>query len=195
MLPDRGSCSFPSLVCRKNLVSPLPVTVVVGKKRIQRAMDILFIIGLIFWVILVLLYSLHLDFHIFASFQDIQLINSISLKLIGCAMIAFGFVIYTLALIALGDSWRMGIDYKKPGELVTTGIYSRSRNPIFVFLALYFSGTFLINGTLIFLVFTILAIIPLHYQILQEEKFLAKTYGTAYREYCARTGRYFTWKR
>lgn len=172
-----------------------PVTVVTGKKGIQRAMDISFIIGLIIWVTEVLLYSLHLDFHIFPSFLDTQLVDSISLKLIGGAMIAFGFVIYTQALIALGDSWRMGIDYKVPGELVTSGIYSISRNPIFVFLALYFSGTFLINGTLIFLVFTILAGIALHYQILQEEEFLTRTYGAAYRDYCTSTGRYFTWKR
>jgi len=31
----------------------------------------------------------------------------------------------------------------------------------------------------------------LHYQIVQEEKFLTRTYGDAYDNYCAGTGRYF----
>ncbi len=172
-----------------------PVTIVIGKKGIQRVLEISFIIGLIIWVIEVLLYSLHLEFHIFPSFLDIQLINSISAKFIGIVTISFGFVIYALALITLGNSWRMGIDYKVSGELVTAGIYSISRNPIYVFLDLYFSGTFLINGTLIFLVFAILAGIALHYQILQEEKFLTRNHGIAYRDYCKRTDRYLTWKR
>ncbi len=170
-----------------------PATVVVGKKGIQRVLEISFIIGLIVWINEVLLYTLHLGFW-FSSFLDLQLIDTTLAKFIGALSMAFGFVIYILALISLGDSWRMGIDYKTPGELVTTGIYSVSRNPIFVFLDLYFSGSFLINGTLIFLAFAITAGIALHYQILQEEKFLTKTYGNAYRDYCARTGRYFTWK-
>jgi protein-S-isoprenylcysteine O-methyltransferase Ste14 len=43
---------------------------------------------------------------------------------------------------------------------------------IFVFLDLYFAGTFFINGTLIFLVFAVVVIAGVHYQIMQEESFL-----------------------
>ncbi len=171
-----------------------PVTIVVGKKGKQRILEIIFIIGLLIWIIEVLLYSLHLKFRLFPSILDMQLIDSILARFVGTLMIAIGFVIYAMALIALGASWRMGIDYEAPGELVTTEIYAVSRNPIFVFLGLYFFGSFLINGTLIFLVFAVAAVIALHYQILQEEEFLAKAHGKAYRDYCARTGRYFTWK-
>jgi protein-S-isoprenylcysteine O-methyltransferase Ste14 len=56
---------------------------------------------------------------------------------------------------------------------------------------LYLVGTFLINGTVIFLLLAILVVAGLHYQILQEEKFLAQPYGKAYRNYCAQTRRYF----
>jgi protein-S-isoprenylcysteine O-methyltransferase Ste14 len=169
-------------------------TVVAGKRGIQRAMEFSFIIGLIVWINEVLLYSIHIGFRIFPELLDMQFVNSTQAKLIGVMLIAFGFVIYILALIALGDSWRMGIDNKAPGKLVTAGIFSVSRNPIYVFIDLYFTGTFLINGTLIFLIFAILTIAALHFQILQEERFLAKTYGQAYGDYCARTGRYITWK-
>ncbi len=172
-----------------------PVTIVAGKKGLHLAIEVSFIIGLIVWIIEVLSYSLHPELRIFPPFVDMRLIGSTSTKLIGVTLAASGFVIYILALIALGDSWRMGIDYKTQGKLVTAGIYSVSRNPIYVFLDLYFSGTFLINGTLIFLIFAVLAGVTLHYQIRAEEKFLVKTYGLAYKEYCGRTGRYFTWKR
>ncbi len=170
------------------------VTVVAGKRGIQRAMEFSFIIGLIVWINEILLYSLHIGFRIFPGLPDMQLVNSTPAKLIGVMSIAFGFVIYILALTALGDSWRMGIDNKVPGKLVTAGIFSVSRNPIYVFIDIYFTGTFLINGTLIFLIFAILTVAALHFQILQEEKFLAKTYGQAYMDYCTRTGRYITWK-
>ena len=86
----------------------------------------------------------------------------------------------------------MGFDLKTPGKLVTTGIFAFTRNPIYVFVILWFIGIFLINGTLIFLIFAVLAIAHLHYQIRQEEKFCADLYGKAYEDYCARTGRYFT---
>jgi protein-S-isoprenylcysteine O-methyltransferase Ste14 len=73
-------------------------------------------------------------------------------------------------------------------------MFALSRNPIFVFLDLYSFGTFLINGTLGFLLFALVLAGGIHYQILQEENFLQRTYGTAYQDYCRRTARYFSWK-
>lgn len=172
-----------------------PITLGVGKKWLQRVVELSFFVGLTVWIIEVLLYSLHSEFRIFLSPLDTQLISLTSVKLIGVLLIAFGFVIFILALVSFGKSWRVGIDEKTPGELVTTGILAVSRNPIFVFLDLYFFGTFLINGTLIFLIFAVLVVVGLHYQILQEEKALAKIYGQAYQNYCAKTDRYFTWRR
>src|SRR3990172_4313786 len=148
-----GKISYLRLIKKIN-----PVTIVVGKKGMQLAMDISFIIGLIIWILEVLLHSFHLAFPILALLHDMQLINSTLAKYIGAGLISFGFIIYILALITLGDSWRMGIDCKAPGKLVTEGIYSISRNPISIFIDFYFLGTFLINGTLIFLIFAISSI-------------------------------------
>jgi protein-S-isoprenylcysteine O-methyltransferase Ste14 len=82
------------------------------------------------------------------------------------------------------------VDNSQPGALVTQGVFAISRNPIFVFLNLYTAGTFLINGTFIFLIFGVLMAAALHYQILQEERFLLQTYGDSYRSYLNRTARY-----
>jgi protein-S-isoprenylcysteine O-methyltransferase Ste14 len=59
----------------------------------------------------------------------------------------------------------------------------------------YFIGTFLINGTLFFLIAALIVVFGIHYQILQEEKFLDKNYGQSYQDYCNSVARYFTWKR
>jgi protein-S-isoprenylcysteine O-methyltransferase Ste14 len=40
---------------------------------------------------------------------------------------------------------------------------------------------------------TVLVVLNLHYQILQEERFLARAHGAAYEAYRARTARYVTW--
>ncbi len=41
---------------------------------------------------------------------------------------------------------------------------------------------------------TVFAIVMLHLQILQEERYLEKAFGTAYREYKRHTFRYLGWR-
>lgn len=169
-----------------------PIAIGRGKRGFQLAFELYAFVGLAVWIIEMLLYSLHSSFRIFPSPLDMQLIDSTAARVMGMILVTFGFVILVWAFISFGVSWRVGLDVKTPGELVTTGIFAVSRNPIYIFLNCWFIGIFLINGTLIFLIFALLAVAHLHYQILREEKFLVKLYGRAYEDYCARTGRYFT---
>ena len=76
---------------------------------------------------------------------------------------------------------------------MTRGIFSLTRNPIYVFIDCWFIGIFLINGTLIFLVFAVFAITAQHWQILREEEFLKKRYGEPYESYRNQTPRYLIW--
>lgn len=170
-----------------------PITLGVGKKGFKRIVELAFFGGLLVWIIEVLLYALPTEFRLFPAPFHMQLIDSMPAKLIGFVLVNISFIIFIWALISFRDSWRVGIDEKTKGELITIGIFAISRNPIFVFIDLYFIGTFLINGTLIFLIFAVVVVIGLHYQIIQEENFLAKAYGQAYLDYCAKTGRYFGW--
>ena len=171
------------------------ITLSTGNKGTQGILEVSLFVAVNVWIAEVLLYALHRDFRIFPWPLDIKLIDSMPGQVIGVVLAVLGFVIFTLALVTLGDSWRLGIDEKTPGELITRGIYSISRNPVYIFFALYFLGTFLINGAVIFLLFTGLVVFNLHYQILGEEKFLQRRYGQKYRDYYAITGRYFTWRK
>ena len=130
------------------------------------------------------------DFRIFPPPLDTLLFDSNIAKLVGVALITFGLIMFVWAYVSFGDSWRVGFDVKTPGALVTTGLFALTRNPIYVFLDLWFIGIFLINGTLIFLIFAVLAFAAIHWQILKEESFLTNLYGQPYQDYCERTGRY-----
>ncbi|MBN2077573.1 MAG: isoprenylcysteine carboxylmethyltransferase family protein [Spirochaetes bacterium] len=101
-----------------------------------------------------------------------------------------GLILFTAALFNFGSSWRVGIDKAHAGELVTRGVFSITRNPIFLFIDLYFLGTFLVYGNIFFLVSSIIAIASSHIQILEEEKFLGAHYGSRYLDYKARVPRY-----
>jgi protein-S-isoprenylcysteine O-methyltransferase Ste14 len=147
------------------------------------------------WVAVTLVYLLRPEIQLLPAILNIVLVDSLAVKITGFCLMVLALVLYVLALFTLGSSWRVGAQEAKVGGLVTHGIYAVSRNPIYVFFALYFIGTFLINGALVFLIFAIAAILNLHYLTLAEERSLLMSYGDAFRDYCALAPRYFDWRK
>jgi protein-S-isoprenylcysteine O-methyltransferase Ste14 len=166
-------------------------TLGVAKRGFQHIVELSFFIMLTVWSVEVFLYTLPGGIHLLPAQFTWILHDSAPVKLAGAALNVVGLGIFILALLAFGDSWRVGIDRQSPGQLVTGGVFAVTRNPIFLFLDLYLIGTFFINGTIGFLIFAVLIAAGLHYQILQKEKFLSRAYGKVYQDYCARTKRYF----
>jgi protein-S-isoprenylcysteine O-methyltransferase Ste14 len=118
------------------------------------------------------------------------LINAAWMKYIGIMFCYIGLVIFLLALISFGKSWRIGIDENNSNVLITNGIFKYSRNPIFLFMDIYFIGIMLIYPNIIFTLLAIGTIIGIHLQIIREEKFLLKKFGDKYIEYKNKTRRY-----
>lgn len=168
-----------------------PIAVGRGKKGFQLVFEIYAFLGLAVWMVEILLRALKTRFRIFPSWVDMQLIDSPAARVLGALLVILGFTIFAWAFYSFGNSWRVGFDTKTPGALVTSGIFALSRNPIYLFLDLWFIGIFLINGTLVFFVFSLLALFHMHYQILREEEFLNELYGQPYNDYRSRTARYF----
>ena len=100
-----------------------------------------------------------------------------------------GDVIFLLSVLCMRDSWWAGIPDKDKTELVTTGIYRFSRNPAFLGFDLMYVGALLLYGNLLTLGFSVFAIVMLHLQILQEERYLVNTFGAPYQEYCRHVSR------
>jgi protein-S-isoprenylcysteine O-methyltransferase Ste14 len=78
-----------------------------------------------------------------------------------------------------------------PKELVITGFYRYVRNPIYVGVLLIFLGHFLWFGYWSLLMYTLIALIGVHFFIvLYEEPTLKRKFGAAYEEYCKQVPRW-----
>lgn len=109
---------------------------------------------------------------------------------IGVALCFAGLLVLWLSLISFGRSFRVGIDADQPDELVTTGVFAFSRNPIYVGFGLVLIGQFLVFPNWIPLAYLAAGVWLFHRQVLREEQFMREQYGHEYAEYCSRVRRY-----
>ena len=101
-----------------------------------------------------------------------------------------GDLIFLISVLSMKDSWRAGIPKGDRTKLVKDGIYAYSRNPAFLGFDLQYIGVLLMYCNLLTGLFTVFAIVMLHLQILQEEKYLTSVVGAEYREYRHQVYRY-----
>ena len=167
-----------------------PFVLGIGKRIFNALLELSFFFGLFIWTVEVITHSLDLGFHFFQNPSYYYLFDAVPLKIFGVLLCILALFFFISALISFKSSWRVGIDTKQPGELITTGVFSITRNPIFLFIDLYFIGTFLIYGNVFFLISVVIVVCGMHSQILKEEKFLEEKYGKAYREYKEMVRRY-----
>jgi protein-S-isoprenylcysteine O-methyltransferase Ste14 len=117
-----------------------------------------------------------------------------SLQIAGLVIISLALVLGIIALIAMRDSWRVGIREEQKTELIASGIFGYSRNPYFLSYLLMYFGIFLVFPTVVFLLFFLVFIILVHLMILDEEKYLTKQHGDSYRLYKSSVNRYISLK-
>ena len=101
-----------------------------------------------------------------------------------------GDLIFLASVICMKDSWRAGIPDQDKTELVTSGIYQFSRNPAFLGFDFMYIGVLLMYFNPLTAFFSLFAIVMLHLQFLQEEKYLTATFGVAYTDYKKHVFRY-----
>ncbi len=105
------------------------------------------------------------------------------LKIAGAAIVVPSFILFLMARIQLGGNFSI---QAKAQNLVTTGVYSRIRNPIYVFGALMLVGAALYFKPIFLLLFVVL--IPMQIvRARKEEKVLAEKFGEEYQRYKAQT--------
>jgi protein-S-isoprenylcysteine O-methyltransferase Ste14 len=158
-----------------------------AKKPFEIILENILFPVLVLWTACIITTALHLNLPAIIS---AYVINIPWLKYAGIAFCYLGLVIFLLALISFGRAWRIGIDENNSNDLVTGGIFKYSRNPIFLFMDLYFTGVMLIYPTMILVIMAVCTVLGIHLQIIREEKFLQRKFGEKYNEYKRRTGRY-----
>lgn len=127
---------------------------------------------------------------IISIFCDLRMWKSPAARM-GIIIAALGVTVFVIAMTTMRDNWRAGIPEKDKTTLVTNGIYCLSRNPAFLGFDLMYLGILISFFNYLHLLFALFAMLMLHLQILQEEKFLTATFGEPYTDYKRRTGRYF----
>ncbi|WP_455716747.1 methyltransferase family protein [Anaerosporobacter sp.] len=117
-------------------------------------------------------------------------IHNMRVRYIGVLLIGSGTIVFISAMITMRDSWRAGISQGEKLQIVTNGIYHVSRNPAFLGFDLTYLGASIAFGNLILLVFSLVAIILMHLQIVEEEIHMENSYGREYIVYKKKVSRY-----
>jgi protein-S-isoprenylcysteine O-methyltransferase Ste14 len=118
---------------------------------------------------------------------------------LGIGLAILGIAGLFAAQLAMGASWRIGVDTAEHTPLVTTGPFRLVRNPIFTAEAVAFGGFGLMVPNAIAMVGYAIVIAGIHYQVRKvEEPHLRRSHGAAYDDYTTRVGRFLpgvgTWR-
>ena len=106
------------------------------------------------------------------------------MQTLGSSLLTIGFVLWTTARFQLGKSLRVTAQAR---QLVTRGLYSKIRNPIYVFGSFVIAGLILILGRPIGLLIFVI-VIPLQlWRAGKEARVLEAKFGDEYRQYRAGT--------
>lgn len=102
-----------------------------------------------------------------------------------------GVALTLVAQLAMGDSWRIGVDPAARTDLVTEGVFGSVRNPIFTAMVVATVGLVLLVPNLVSVAAFVVLVAALEVQVrLVEEPYLRATHGPTYDTYIATVGRF-----
>lgn len=118
------------------------------------------------------------------GFLDIEF-----LKFFGLTLMLLALIWTIVAQNQMKDTWRIGIDNDMKTELVTSGLFSISRNPVFLGMIVSLIGLFLVTPNAFSLLFLILGYVLIQVQIRLEEEFLYRQHSEKYLDYLIKVRR------
>ncbi len=105
------------------------------------------------------------------------------LQWIGFGLIHLSFLFIFIAQRNMANEWRIGIDNKNKVTLITKGLFSISRNPIFLGVIIVFIGLFLIIPNAVTAIILTAGFIVIQVQVRLEEEFLLNNLKEEYEIY------------
>lgn len=105
-------------------------------------------------------------------------------KIAGAALAVVSLGLLVTARLQLGSAFSVKA---KASKLVTTGLYSKIRNPIYVFGAVAILGVAIVLQNWILLAFVVVLVPLQRYRARKEEAVLAEAFGEEYTRYKAGT--------
>jgi protein-S-isoprenylcysteine O-methyltransferase Ste14 len=108
----------------------------------------------------------------------------------GWGLLGLSLAWIVIAQAQMGRSWRIGIDVGMRPPLVRTGLFARSRNPIFLGMRLNLAGLFLALPNAATLALLLLGEALMQLQVRLEEAHLSAVFGAEYDAYRAAVPRW-----
>ena len=112
---------------------------------------------------------------------------------VSIALVLAGLIVLLLSVRSFGKAGTTvnPIEPDKAGQLVTTGLYSFTRNPMYLGMLLVLLGGALgLQNIAAFSAPILYAISITRFQIIPEERDLVEIFGTAFSDYCSQTRRW-----
>jgi protein-S-isoprenylcysteine O-methyltransferase Ste14 len=103
-----------------------------------------------------------------------------AMRISGLVLIAFGLIFLTIARVQLGNAFSVTPQARM---LVTRGIYSRVRHPVYVFSAIAIAGLILYLRQPMFLLVLLLLVPVQVMRARDEQRVLEEKFGNEYRRY------------
>ena len=123
--------------------------------------------------------------------EPFEALDKTAVNAVGIALYVVGLAGTLVAQIAMGTSWRIGIDESERTELVTDGPFAVVRNPIFAAMLPTSLGlTLMVPSWVAFAgLAALFAALELQVRVV-EEPYLRRIHGARYSDYAARVGRF-----
>lgn len=123
--------------------------------------------------------------------DPLPLLDPQPLRIGGAILAGFGIVLVFGAQMAMGDSWRIGVDESERTDLVTSGPFHLVRNPIFTAVLLAVTGLALMVPNWFSVVGLALLFLGIEVEVRRiEEPYLLRIHGSAYESYASEVGRF-----
>jgi protein-S-isoprenylcysteine O-methyltransferase Ste14 len=131
---------------------------------------------------------------LFGMARPLPVLDSSGSRAAGLTIFLLGFGVTFAAQMKMGRSWRIGVNKEERTQLVTDGLFSTVRNPIFSAMLLAFLGLTLMVPTVLAVCcwLTLLISLELHVRFV-EEPYLRRIHGDNYAQYASRVGRFIPW--
>jgi protein-S-isoprenylcysteine O-methyltransferase Ste14 len=114
-----------------------------------------------------------------------------TVRVTGFSLYVLGTILTFAAQLAMGRSWRIGVDATERTDLVAHGLFRLVRNPIYTAMLVTVAGLTVLSCSLLTCTAFATLLIALELQVRAvEEPYLARTHGPAYARYASRVGRF-----
>lgn len=128
--------------------------------------------------------------NLYSYLLPISYLTNSALANIGFVLLLAALAWVLVAQVHMQRSWRIGIDEDVKTELVQTGLFKISRNPIFLGMRVMLLGFFFIIPNIGTFAVLIAGEILIQTQVRLEEEFLTRSHGETYLAYQKRVGRW-----